>query len=373
MQIKPSLSTGKQLFALVILLTLVGILIVFEASVAEAYAKFGDKYFFIKQQVKWLGLGFAALLVNSLIPTIVWKKLGPLIFVGGVLALIAVLIPGLGVEVKGATRWLELGGFRFQPVEIMKFGIVSYFASWLSQHQRLSPFLTFTLIPTVLVMMQPDLGSTLVLLSICFGMYVAAGGNLKSIILLGTIGIVGVSLLIASSPYRRDRIKTYLDPSSDPLGAGYQMRQITIALGNGGVFGKGIGQSRQKYQYIPEVSTDSIFAIVAEETGFVGSTALIVLFAVFIHSCFRIVRTIPEGYEHLLATGIALWISAHILINLAAVVALVPLTGIPLPFISRGGTSLVTLMSSVGILISLSRADGTPQKKRDKSRNNLHL
>lgn len=359
----PTFTRGKQLLALTILLTIIGVLVVFEASVAEAFATFNDKYYFIRQQLKWLGIGYIALGVTVLTPVHFWKKIGPLVYITGVVALIAVLIPHFGVEVKGATRWLQIGSFRFQPVEMMKFGIITYFSQWLINHQRLGPFLTFSLIPTILVLLQPDLGSTLVMLAICFGLYVAANGKLQTVTILGIAGILAVVILIAVSPYRRERVKTYLDPSADPLNSGYHIRQITLALGNGGLFGKGIGQSRQKYQYIPEVSTDSIFAIVAEETGFIGSTALIGLLGLFIHQCFKIVRSMPpHTFEFLLATGVSIWIASHIIINLAAVVALVPLTGIPLPFISRGGSSLVTLLAATGILISLSRQTHLPSK-----------
>lgn len=361
MTARPRLTSGKRLFALTLLLTLIGIVVVFEASVAEAGALFDDKYYFIRQQLKWLTIGYAALITCSLIPHTVWKKMGPFIYIAGIVTLIAVLIPGIGVEVKGATRWLGVGGFRFQPVELMKAGIIMFFASWLSEHQRLGPFLTFSLLPVVLVMLQPDLGSTLVVLTISFGMYIAAGGRAVTIGTLATIGIAAVALLIAVSPYRRERVQTFLSPESDPLDSGYHIRQITLALGNGGLFGQGIGQSRQKYQYIPEVSTDSIFAIVAEETGFVGSTILIGLLAGYLHLSFSIAKSLPEhSTEQLIATGLSMWIATHMLLNLAAVVALVPLTGIPLPFISRGGSSLVTMLAATGILIALSRAgEGT--------------
>ena len=360
-----SVTAGKRLFLLVIILSLIGILAVFEASHIEAFHRFNDKYFFIKNQALWLGIGFGVLTISSLIPPLWWKRFGPLPYFVGIIFLILVLIPGLGTEVNGARRWLELGGFRFQPVEVIKFGIVVFFSSWLTKHQRTAPFLTFTLIPTALIMMQPDLGSTLVVLLIAFSIYVAAGGEVKKLFWLAGGGVALIALLILTSSYRRDRLITYLDPSHDPLGAGYHIRQITIALGNGGLLGQGIGQSKQKFQYLPEASTDSIFALVSEEIGFVGSTLLIGLFILFLHTAFQITHSLEEqSFERLFATGLTLWIAGQMLMNLAAVVALVPLTGVPLPFISRGGSSLLTVMLATGILISLSRHSETPVRRK---------
>lgn len=355
---RPHFQLGRSLFLQVCILSLLGILIVFEASAAESLSIYNDNYHMTVNQLQWLGLGFVVLLIASRIPISLWKSFSGIIYILGVILLIAVLIPGLGVEVKGATRWLSIAGFRFQPVEVMKFGIITYFASWLTQHQRVTPFLTFSLVPASLLLLQPDLGSTLIILTISFALFVASGGSLKWVLSLAGLGIGAVLLLILISPYRRERLQTYLDPSADPFGDGYHMRQITIALGNGGWLGQGIGQSRQKYQYIPEVSTDSIFSIVAEETGLLGSTVMLGLFAYFIHTCFAIVRLQEEeSFAYLLAVGLTVWISAQIIMNLAAVVALVPLTGVPLPFISRGGTALITVMLASGILIALSKQE----------------
>lgn len=358
MKLHSSLGLGKRVFLLVCMLSLIGILAVFEASHIEAFTRFNDRYFFIRQQAIWLGLGFVVLVATSLVPPLWWKKIGPLLYFVGLISLVMVLIPHIGVEVNGARRWLNIGITRFQPVEIIKLGIIGFFASWLPKHQRVGPFLTFTLLPAVLIMIQPDLGSTLVVLSIAFAMFFAAGGNMKKIALIAGGGVVLIGVLILTSSYRRERLHTYLNPSSDPLGAGYHIRQITIALGNGGWLGVGIGQSKQKFQYLPEASTDSIFAIVAEEIGFVGGSILILIFLLLIHTAFQIVHTIPpKTFEHVFATGLVVWLAIQILINLAAVVALVPLTGIPLPFISRGGSSLLTIMLATGILISLSRSE----------------
>lgn len=350
------MTPARRILLITILLCIFGTLFVFEASTTESLDTFGNKYTLTVQQMKWMGVGLLALAVSSYLPITFWQKSAPFIYVVGILGLISIFIPGLGVRVNGALRWVNIGGFRFQPVEMMKFGMVFYFAHWLSKHQRLGPFATLTLLPVTLVMLQPDLGSTLILLSIAIGMYFTAKAPLKPLLIAGACGIVGVSVLIFSSTYRMERLQTLLNPELDPQGQGYHVRQITLALGNGGLFGTGLGQSKQKYRYIPELSTDSIFSIVAEETGFVGSTIVITLFLLLVLSCFKLSSSLEEhSFEHLCTAGITIWLTSQIVLNLGAVVALVPLTGIPLPLISRGGTSLVTILTAIGIFFSLSR------------------
>lgn len=350
------MTPARRILLITILLCLFGALVVFEASTTESLDTFGNKYTMTVQQMKWMGAGLLALAVSSYLPTSFWKKVAPFAYVAGIIGLVCIFIPGIGVHVNGAHRWISLAGFRFQPVEVMKFGMVLYFAQWLSKHQRLGPFASLTLLPVALVMLQPDLGSTLILLSIAIGMYFTAKAPLKPLLIAGVCGVIGVAVLIFSSPYRMDRLQTLLNPELDPLGQGYHVRQITLALGNGGLFGTGLGQSKQKYRYIPELSTDSIFSIVAEETGFVGSTIVITLFILLVLSCFKSVNSLEEdSFEQLCTAGITIWLTSQIILNLGAVVALVPLTGIPLPLISRGGTSLVTILTAIGIFFSLAR------------------
>lgn len=352
------MTSARRILLIVIILCLFGALIVFEASTTESLDTFGNKYTLTVQQLKWMGVGIAALTTSAFLPIAFWKKVAPYMYGIGVLGLLCIFIPGIGASANGAHRWLQIAGFRFQPVEIMKFGMVLYFAQWLSKHQRLGPFAVLTLLPVALVMLQPDLGSTLILLSIAFGMYFTANAPLKPLLFTVIFGIITVSLLILSSPYRLERVQTYLNPELDPLNSGYHVRQITLALGNGGLFGKGLGQSKQKYRYIPELSTDSIFSIVAEETGFIGSLLFLSLFFLLIQACFTSTNDLKDRpFEYLCTAGITIWLTSQILLNLGAVVALVPLTGIPLPFISRGGTALVTVLTAVGIFLSLARQE----------------
>jgi cell division protein FtsW len=324
--------------------------------VAEAFTTFGDQFFFVRQQAMWLMIGLSGLCAGVFIPSQFWKKCSPYIYGVSVLLLIAVFLPGIGREVNGARRWVDLGFFNFQPVEILKFAIITFFSSWLVKHQKLVPFLFLTLLPVSLLFFQPDMGSALIVLGISFGMYFLSGAKLKTIGFIFGAGIIALSLAILVSPYRLKRMTTFINPESDPLGASFHIRQITLALGNGGLMGQGLGKSRQKFSYIPEASTDSIFAIVAEEVGFLGSIILFILYGSYFHFGYLILQKIKTNtYDYLLAAGCILWVGLQVLLNLAAVVALVPLTGIPLPFFSYGGTSLVMILCVTGILIGIGR------------------
>lgn len=351
---RPAFTTEISLFILTLVLCVLGILFVFEASVAEAFDKFGNQFYFVREQSAAFVIGLIGLAGGVILPSSFWKKVSPLMYGLSVFLLLLVFIPGIGVEVNGARRWVSLPGINLQPVELVKFGMIIFFASWMSQHQKLRPFLLLTGIPVALLFLQPDMGSALIVISIAFGLYFLAGAPWRTFIITGLIGVALLSLLIVVSPYRMKRVTTFLNPDADPLGASFQIRQIVIALGNGGLFGQGIGNSRQKFSYIPEASTDSIFSIIAEEVGFVGSTAIILLFALFLKLAHNICKkTEPGSFEHLLAHGILIWLGMQIVLNLSAVVALVPLTGIPLPFFSYGGTSLVMILSMTGILLGI--------------------
>jgi len=369
---KEILSPAKILYLLAIVISLIGLFFVFEASVAEAFQQFGNQYYFVTQQSLWLVVGVILMTIASFLPVKLWKFLSTYIYIGSVLMLILVFIPGIGKQINGASRWFELAGFTFQPVEAVKLGVVFFYAKWMSQHQKIIPFLFLTGIPILLIMLQPDLGSTLILVSIAFGMFFLAGGEIKKFSLMSLLGILAIFLLILVQPYRLRRLTTFLNPESDPLGASFHIRQITLALGNGGLLGQGIGKSRQKYSYIPEASTDSIFAIVAEEIGFVGSLGIIGLYFLFFLTGFQVLKNQPKkSFEYLLAAGILIWISSQVLLNLSAVVALVPLTGLPLPLFSYGGSALVMVLLAIGILISLGK--NSKDHKKSKLSEKLHL
>lgn len=342
-----------------ILLT-IGSIFVLEASVAESFSTFGDQYFLFRQHAVGLVVGIVAFLVGLIVPVKYWIKFSPFLFIGGIVLLIAVFIPGIGREFNGASRWINVAGARLQPVEFFKFGLVTYYAQWLTRHQRLRVLL-FTLgVPALLIILQPDLGSLLLVGSIAISMYFVAGGNLKQLSIMAGAIIPLVALAIITSPYRLQRVTTFLNPESDPLGASFHIRQITLALGRGGMFGQGLGNSSQKYAYIPEASTDSIFAIIAEELGYLGSTVIILLLLTYLLIAYKVVSTAqPEPTIRYLGIGLVAWIGCQTLLNLSAVVGLVPLTGVPLPFFSYGRSALIMLLFAAGIILHIGR---TPKK-----------
>ncbi|MFC1653937.1 putative lipid II flippase FtsW [Patescibacteria group bacterium] len=357
---RSALSKSKQkpdyIFILLILvLTVFGLVMVFDASVIEGYQEFQDKFHFLKLQSIWAAIGFIGLLIASIVPFKLYEKLAQPIFLFALVLLIAVLIPGIGIKAQGARRWINLGFTVFQPSELTKLAVIIYLSSWLSKHQRFAPFLFITGTILGLIMLQPDLGTAIIIGSIAFVLFFVSGGSIKHI-LFGGIGAAALALiLIVSSPYRMNRLKTFLDPSSDPLGTSYHIRQVLIALGSGGLTGQGIGKSRQKYQYLPEASTDSIFAIIAEETGFVGGVFVIGMLVYLVNRGLKIASRAPDEFSQLLVSGIITWVGVQSLINLAAMVALVPLTGVPLPLISYGGSSLTTILIALGIIANVSR------------------
>lgn len=350
-------SSGLILFLLTAVISSLGLLFVFESSVAESFSTFGTAYHYVKAQGMWLILGYFILFAASFTPISLWKKFAPIFYAISIFTLILVFIPHIGMKLNGANRWFSLFGLvTIQPVEFAKLALVTFFASWMSKHQRLAPFGFLTAIPVTLLILQPDLGSTLIFLSIAFGLYFVAGGEMKHILIISAVGLLFVISAIFSSPYRLQRVTTFFNPELDPLGSSFHIRQITLALGQGGWFGQGIGESKQKHNYIPEASSDSILAIVAEEIGFVGVVAISLIYLAYIITGYKIaLRYKPGSFEYLLGLGLTIWFSAQTLLNIAAVVALVPLTGIPLPLFSYGGSSLVMIMLATGIQIKLAK------------------
>jgi len=343
------------LFTVTLLLTAFGVLMVYDASVVEAYRDFSDKLHFAKLQLVWAVVGILSMLVVTRIPLGLVKKLALPFFAFTVLLLIAVIIPGVGQQVQGARRWLIFGPITIQPSEIVKLSFAIYLSVWLENKRKFSHFLALSVVILALVMAQPDLGTSLVVIATGITIYFLSGAPLMSLGLMIASGAVAGLGLILSSPYRKARLLTFLNPASDPLGASYHIRQILIALGSGGLLGVGIGRSRQKYEYLPEATTDSIFAVIGEEIGFIGSAIFIILFLMLIFRGFTIARKAKTTFAQLLAGGITAWIGIQALLNLSAMVALVPLTGVPLPLISYGGSSLVTVLTGVGLLLNVSR------------------
>jgi len=342
------------LFGLVVSLTIFGVVMVGNASVIESYRDFGDKFYYLRHQATWAALGLLALGVFTLIDYRHLKKLAVPLLVITLASLVLVLIPGFGSEVLGARRWLHLGPLRFQPTELAKFSLVLYLASFFAKKKSLSVFLALMGLLIFLVMMEPDLGTTLIIVVVGFSVYFISGAPTLVLLGLSLLGSLGAAFFIFFSPYRRERLFTFLDPTRDPLGASYHLRQILLALGSGGFLGLGLGKSRQKYEYLPMVSTDSIFAIIGEEIGFIGASLLILAFLFLFWRGLKIALNAEDEFGRLLAIGLTVSIVLQALVNFGAMVALLPLTGIPLPFISYGGSSLVLSLASMGVLLNIS-------------------
>lgn len=339
-----------------ILLSCFGLIAVFNSSVVLAFREFGDQYHFIKNQFGFMIIGFIGLLIVSRIPYQRFYKLAiPLLFITLIL-LLAVFIPGIGVHAQGAKRWIDLGFFSLQPTEITKLVLVIYLSAWFAHREkgRFVPFLTLLAVVVGLVILQPDMGTAVIITAIAFVLYFLSGASLMHFLLIVPLGICGVLGLALVAPYRLARLTTFLNPTNDPLGTSYHIRQILIALGSGGLVGLGFGKSRQKYEYLPEANTDSIFAIIAEEIGFLGVIILLLLFLTIIIRAFKIAANAPDRFGQLLGSGIATWFAIQTIINLSAMVALVPLTGVPLPLISYGGSNLLSILLGFGILLNIS-------------------
>lgn len=353
------LSRHNHFFALItflaLLISVIGLIVVYNASVVEAFNGFGDKYYFAKQQLNWLILGLITYFIVSRINPKKIKKIALYFLIFSLITMILVLIPGLGMKLQGARRWINFGFFSFQPSELLKAGLVVYLSSWLETPKPMKKFGLLLAVCLGLIMLQPDLGTAVVVATLGFGMYYLSGCKVSQIIVIFGILVFAATALIIVSPYRFERLKTFLDPTSDPLGRSYHINQVLIGLGSGGLTGVGLGRSRQKYAYLPEATTDSIFTIVGEEQGFFGGVILILLLLSMSIIGFRVAGKSGDQFSRLLASGVSLLFCAQTFVNLASMVALIPLTGVPLPLISYGGSSLITTFLSLGILASVAR------------------
>lgn len=345
----------------VIFLTLFGLLMIYDASSFVAFRDFVDKYHYIKDQFFWIILGVISLGLFSFFDYHRLYNLALPILIIGIILLVMVFIPGLGVSLLGAKRWVNFHFFLLQPSEFIKLGLAIYFAAWFSNKEkgRFLAFLMLLGLIVFLIMLQPDMGTTAIILSEALVVYFLSGASILHLAILAPITAVLGFIFIKLEPYRAARLATYLNPNESLSTSSYHVRQILIALGSGGLTGVGFGNSLQKYAYLPENTTDSIFAIIAEEVGFVGGSIIIALFLVVIWRGFFIAIHAKDNFGKLLAGGITTFLAMQVLINLAAQTALLPLTGIPLPFISYGGSALIINLAAVGILLNISRQKST--------------
>ena len=360
-----SKNVDKTLLTIVMILLVFGLVMIASAGVIYSETRFADSYYFFKHQLIYGVLpGVFVLYLFSKIDYHFWRKVSVPLFIVSVIFLILVFVPGIGSRIYGASRWIYLGPFSFQPSEMAKLSIIIYLAAWLESRganrikdmfEGFLPFLGIMGLIGFLVMKQPDTGTLGIIVLSSFAIFFVSGASLWHIISFGGIGAVLLWILIKIEPYRLNRITSFLDPGADPRGIGYQINQALLAVGSGGLFGVGLGHSRQKFNYLPEPVGDSIFAIVGEELGLLGAAFLVILFVLLAMRGIRIAKNSPDMFGRLMATGITVWITFQAFINISANIALVPLTGIPLPFISYGGTSLVFLMAGIGILLNISK------------------
>ena len=348
----------------VIVLTVVGFLIFVSASLG-LLARDGASFSSVAFSQVFLGLilGGIALLVMSNINYKHLKRYSLYIFLISLLATFLVFIPGLGFEYNGAKRWIGIASFSVQPAEFLKIGFVIYFAAWLSGIRdklhsftySVIPFLVLLALIAIPLLLQPDTGTVLVILAAGFAMYIAAGARIRDMLVLIGTGLLAFAGLVLVRPYVMERILEFIDPGRDPLGSSYQVQQSLIAIGSGGFFGRGFGQSIQKFSFLPEPIGDSIFAVLAEEFGFIGGFILITLFLFFAFRGLKIASRSPDYFSGLLVIGIVILIVSQSFINIASMLGIFPLTGVPLLFVSHGGSALFAALLSVGIILNVSK------------------
>ncbi len=351
------------LLGVIVLLLAVGVVMVYSASAIVAAERFHDPTLFLRKQLFWALLGSGLLLAVLRLDYHRLEEWGwPILLATGAL-LVLVLVPPFAQPINGSRRWLRLGPASFQPAELAKLALVIFLAGWLTRHRdRLGDFRRGVLPPlaaagalALLVLAQPDLGNCLTLVVVTFAVLYLACGPGRYLAAVAAAGLPLAALATWLAPYRLRRITTFLDPWSDPRGSGYQIIQSWLALGGGGLTGRGVGESRQKLFYLPEAHTDFIFAVIGEELGFVGAALLIVLFAVLVWRGLRVGLRAPDAFGAHLALGVTVLIATETLVNLGVVTGLLPTKGLPLPFVSFGGSALLTTMLGAGLLLNVSQ------------------
>ncbi len=355
------------LFGVVVALCSVGVVMVYSASAIIAADRFHDPFFFLKKQFFWAVLGFACLWGAMRVDYRRLERLVVPLLVISLVLLLLVLVPPFGQQINGTRRWLRGGPLSFQPVELAKFSLVLYLAAFLSRRQALMPSFSQGLLPPLLVaglmagltILQPDLGNSLALIILTLALAYLAGARVAHMLAIAGAALPAVGLLIALRPYRWRRMLAFVNPWDDPQGSGFQIIQSFLALGSGGWFGLGLGESKQKLFYLPEPYTDFIFAIIGEELGLLGATVIVGLFAVLIWRGLRIGLRAPDAFGGYLALGLTVMLATQTLVNLGVVTGTLPTKGLPLPFVSFGGSALLMTMFSTGVLLNISQHSGS--------------
>src|SRR3989344_1950066 len=352
----------KRLIWIIGILLIFGLAVLSSAGIVDAQKKFDSSYYYFYHQLIYgilpgLVLGYVLSRVNYKI----WRKLSVLIRFAALVLVTLVFQPHFGFGAKGAVRWLNIGGLIFQPAEILKLSLVIYLSAWFSSHREqarnwiygVAPFLIVLGFAALLLVLQPDIGTLIIVSVIALGIYFIDGRNLKILFSIVGLGMIILALLIAFEPYRFDRIRSFVNPQADTRGISYQVNQAKIAIGSGGIFGVGFGHSTQKFGFLPEPVGDSIFAIIGEELGLVGALFTVAMFVFLCLTLTQISLATGDPFGRLLVAGINIWIMAQAFVNIAAISGLLPLTGIPLPFISYGGSAMISLLAGLGIVLNV--------------------
>jgi cell division protein FtsW len=346
-------------------LVVLGVLAVYSSSFALGLVEFGDANYYVLRQVFFAIVGAAGMyvLMNSDYRRL--RAISPLLMLAAIIGLVAVLVPGIGTDRYGAQRWIAIGGPvpPVQPSEFAKLALIVYVSAWLAGRGDDVKVFWLGFFPCVLlvgfvaglVMLEPDLGTSIVLVLTTMTLVFVAGASLRHVAMFACISSIVAAMLIFAGEYRTDRVFAFTSAENDPSGRGFQTLQLLIALGSGGIHGLGLGASRQKFFYVPGAHTDGIFAIIGEELGFIGAAMVILLFAVLVIRGFRVILRARDDFGSLLAVGVISWIAYQAIINVGGITRTIPLTGIPLPFLSYGGSALLSMMAGIGILLSVSR------------------
>lgn len=351
------------IFTTVLILLSIGIIMLFSASAPFSYGTFGDIYYMLKRQLFFAVAGFAVMIVTMNIDYRIYEKYATLLLILSFVLLALVRVPGIGKYENGAYRWIEIGPVRFQPSEIAKLGIILYLSKSLSRRKDkleyffkgLFPYLVLMGIVTGLLLLEPHLSCIIIILITSSIILFCAGAKIRHFLAISVPLVVSFGTLIYFVDYMRARVLSFIDPWEDPLDKGYNAIQSLYAIGSGGVFGRGLGKSMQKFLYLPYPHNDFIFSVIAEELGFIGALTIIVLFLIFTWRGIKVAMNAPDLFGGLTAIGITSLITVQTVLNVAVVTSSVPPTGVSLPFFSYGGTSLVLIMGAVGVLLNISR------------------
>jgi cell division protein FtsW len=361
----PGLPSSRRLLLAVVLILLgVSAVMVLSASSVKAYASTDSSYSIFRKQIVWLALGLAVLALTSRVDYHRWRRFAPLLVLLALVGLVVVLF--IGKEVDGGRRWIVLpGGQHLQPSELAKLGILLFGADALTRKERLFadvrhqvvPVLPLTVVLAGLIMLEPDLGTTILVAAIAFGLLFLAGTPLRVLTFFGGAGLLAGFALIMSAAYRRDRFFSFLNPEADPLDSGMHILQSLRAFGEGGVFGVGLGQGFAKWGNVPNAHTDFIFAVIGEELGLVGTLGVVSLFGLFAYAGVRAARNAPDAFGRYLAGGVTIWVTVTAIVNMGAVVGVLPITGVPLPLVSFGGSSMLVLMAAIGMTLNVAKVE----------------